>query len=516
MAAGARRAPACRSLGLSVRTVARWRAGATDDQRQGPHTPPANTLTPAERATRLTTVNHAPYADLSPNQIVPRLADAGQYLASESTIYRVLREEHPLAHRGRAAAPQRRTPPSHAATGPNQGWSWGITYLKTPVRGTFWYLYLIVDIWSRKLVGWRVETTESSAHAATLFAATGTAARLDPAGIVLYADNGGPMQGATMLATLERLGVLASFSRPGVSNDNPYSAAIFRTRKYRPAFPREPLADLATTPAWVRPSWGGTTRCTDTAPSASSRRRSGMRGRTSPSWSSGTWSMLRRRPAILPAGAARRGTGRPSRRCGSARRTAPLWSSDTSSAYDNYLDTHRGRLLATGSAGRSLVRRQSRQRLRWFSPLVSASFSHGRDEGRGCQVAARGRSCGAWFCRTTSAFRRLFCASSRPALARREETTETGRWARASSRPRRDACRLLRPADGERGDFRRATGLPTRQAAIGFGRPALPAARQSPIRDLQPVVRVPSTLCPSAVWYSVATVLGRRGGLGDC
>lgn len=251
VAAGARRAPACRILGLSVRTVERWRAGATADQRQGPHTPPANALTPDERATLLATVNSAPYADLSPNQILPRLADAGQYLASESTIYRVLREEHQLAHRGRAAAPQRRTPPSHAATGPNQVWSWDITYLKTPVRGTFWYLYLIVDIWSRKIVGWRVETTERSAHAATLFDATCAALTRDPAGIVLHADNGGPMKGATMLATLERLGVLASFSRPGVSNDNPFSEALFRTFKYRPDFPREPFADLATASAWV-------------------------------------------------------------------------------------------------------------------------------------------------------------------------------------------------------------------------------------------------------------------------
>lgn len=119
------------------------------------------------------------------------------------------------------------------------------------MRGTFWYLYLIVDIWSRKIVGWRVETTESSAHAATLFDATCADLTRDPAGIVLHADNGGPMKGATMLATLERLGVLASFSRPGVSNDNPFSEAMFRTVKYRPDFPRDGFADLAAAVAWV-------------------------------------------------------------------------------------------------------------------------------------------------------------------------------------------------------------------------------------------------------------------------
>jgi putative transposase len=146
VAAGARSAPACRILGLSLRTVERWRAGAPDDQRQGPHVPLANTLSAAERTTLLTTVNSRRNADLSPHQIVPRLADAGQYLASESTIYRVLCEAEQLAHQGRDAAPQRRTPPSHEAIGPHQVWTWDITYRRTPVRGTFWYLYMILDI----------------------------------------------------------------------------------------------------------------------------------------------------------------------------------------------------------------------------------------------------------------------------------------------------------------------------------------------------------------------------------
>ena len=288
-------------------------------------------------------MNSAPYADLSPNQIVPRLADAGQYLASESPIYRVLREAHQLAHRGRAAASQRRTPPSHAATEPNQVWSWDITYLKTPVSGVFWYLYLIVDIWSRKIVGWRVETTERSAHAATLFDATCAALTRDPAGIVLHADNGGPMKGATMLATLERLGGLASFSRPGVSNDNPYSEALFRTFKYRPDFPREPFADLATASSWVAAfvTWYNDVHRHSAIRFVTPAQRHA--GRTSPSWLSTTRSTPRRRPGSPPAGAARRGTGRRSRPSGSTRRTEPPWRSGSSSAYDNYLDTHRRR-----------------------------------------------------------------------------------------------------------------------------------------------------------------------------
>lgn len=249
--AGARRGPACRLLGLSVRTVERWRVGPAADARQGPRQPPANALSDAERATILTVVTSAAYRDLSPHQIVPQLADAGRYLASESTIYRLLRTERLLQHRGRAKAPVRRPPRTHVATGPGQLWSWDITYLKTPVRGVFRYLYLMLDVWSRKIVGWALHDEESAEHAAALFLTICRMEQLDPRGIVLHADNGGPMKGATMVATLERLGVLASFSRPGVSDDNAYSEALFRTLKYRPSYPTLPFADRRAADEWV-------------------------------------------------------------------------------------------------------------------------------------------------------------------------------------------------------------------------------------------------------------------------
>ena len=255
VAGGARQHEACQLLGVSARTLERWRAGAPDDARQGPrqglHQAPPNQLTCAERRAVLATVNAAEYRDLSPNQIVPRLADAGQYLASESTIYRILRAEEQLTHRGRAKAPLRRPPRAHHATGPDQVWSWDITYLKTPVRGQFLYLYLVMDIWSRKIVGWAVHEEEAAEHAARLISEICRCCRPNPTGLVLHADNGGPMKGATMVATLERLGVLASFSRPGVSDDNPFSEALFRTLKYRPAYPAQPFADLAAARTWV-------------------------------------------------------------------------------------------------------------------------------------------------------------------------------------------------------------------------------------------------------------------------
>lgn len=248
---GARQYKACELVGLSVRTVERWRGGLEEDGRRGARRSPANKLSEFERERVLRAVNGAGLRDLSPNQIVPRLADAGLYVASESTIYRILRAESQLKHRGRARAGVRRPPREHVATGTNQVWSWDITYLGTRVRGVFLYLYLMMDVWSRKIVGWAVHGEELAAHAARLFEEVCRRERLDPAGLVLHADNGGPMKGATMVATLERLGVLASFSRPSVSNDNPFSEALFRTLKYRPEYPEDAFEDLSCASEWV-------------------------------------------------------------------------------------------------------------------------------------------------------------------------------------------------------------------------------------------------------------------------
>lgn len=257
VAAGSRRRAACAVLGVSARMVCSSagsgaaREGKPGDMRRGPQTAPGNKLSATERARALEVVNSPEFRDLSPNQIVPCLADAGRYIGSESTLYRILREEQLLAHRSRAKPPERRGPNAHVATGANQLWSWDITYLLTPVRGQFFYLYLILDIWSRKIVGWDLHLEESADAAAALVCRTCQELRLAPHGIVLHADNGGPMKGATMVATLERLGVLASFSRPGVSDDNPFSESLFKTMKYRPEYPHGPFADVAAARAWV-------------------------------------------------------------------------------------------------------------------------------------------------------------------------------------------------------------------------------------------------------------------------
>ncbi len=119
------------------------------------------------------------------------------------------------------------------------------------VRGVFWYLYLIMDIWSRRITGWAVHPTQRDAHAAELFTTVCHEQAVSTTGLVLHADNGSPMRGATMLASLERLGVVPSFSRPRVSDDNPYSEALFRTLKHCRAFPTQPFASLDGARAWV-------------------------------------------------------------------------------------------------------------------------------------------------------------------------------------------------------------------------------------------------------------------------
>jgi len=251
VARGARQRKACSILGLDPRTVQRWAAGAVEDQRRGPKRSPKNKLSEVERKRILTVVNKPQHRDLPPSQIVPRLADEQTYLASESTMYRILREEKQLAHRGRTRPREHRRPDAHVASAPGQLWTWDITYLRSPIRGVFFYLYLIMDVWSRKIVGWDVQEQELAELAAPLFEKTYRNEGIEGGVLVLHADNGGPMKGGTMLSTLQRLGVAASFSRPRVSDDNPYSESLFKTMKYRPEYPEGPFRTIEDARSWV-------------------------------------------------------------------------------------------------------------------------------------------------------------------------------------------------------------------------------------------------------------------------
>ncbi|KQC04791.1 MAG: integrase [Methanoculleus sp. SDB] len=252
VATGARLAKAAAVIGISARTLIRWRQqGGGQDQRQGPSDAPANKLSEQERQQVLAVANSAPFRDLSPKQIVPQLADQGVYLASESTFYRVLKEHAMLAHRQASKPAVTHRPKAHVATGPCQVWSWDITYLKTSVKGLFFYLYMVLDVWSRKIMAAQVFAEESMEHSAMLVSQACAFHGVQPEKLVLHSDNGGPMKGATMLATLHNLGVTPSFSRPSVSNDNPYSESLFRTMKYRPEYPARPFETVEQAQSWI-------------------------------------------------------------------------------------------------------------------------------------------------------------------------------------------------------------------------------------------------------------------------
>ena len=250
VAAGARRSKACEVVGLPARTPQRW-AHKSDDGRHGPKHTPANKLSEAERRQVVTVATSVEFRDQSPKQIVPTLADRGVYIASESSFYRVLHEQGLQQHRGRARPPTTR-PRGHTAEGPWQLAAWDITYLRSHVRGQFFYLYLVEDVWSRKIIGWDVHDVESTDFAADLVERI----RRDNPGVdlrgwVLHSDNGGPMKGATMLATMHKLGIVPSFSRPRVSDDNAYAESLFRTLKYCPQYPSKGFATVEDARAWV-------------------------------------------------------------------------------------------------------------------------------------------------------------------------------------------------------------------------------------------------------------------------
>ena len=182
------------------------------------------------------------------------LADEDIYIASESTFSRILREHGQTAHRGRAKAPKQGRPPTtHIASAPGQVWCWDMTYLPAGVQGRWFYLYLILDLYSRKIVGWEVHDRDDADHAAHLVKRTalseGIAASLSKP--VLHGDNGATLKATTVLAMLNWLGVKPSYSRPRVSDDNAFAESLFRTAKYRPEFPAKGFADLDAARAWA-------------------------------------------------------------------------------------------------------------------------------------------------------------------------------------------------------------------------------------------------------------------------
>jgi putative transposase len=236
--AGARVRPACEVLQISVRTYQRWKKNtAMGDQRYAATRHIARKLSDDEREQVVRICCSPEYQDASPYAIYADLLDKGIYVASVSTMYRILRERGLLHHRGESRPGTRHAKPAELkATGPNQVWSWDITFLPTLVNGIFLYGYVLMDVWSRKIVGWEVHTEESEEHAREFFRRV--AASQNVRGVHLHSDNGNPMKGTTILVLFFALGILPSYSRPRVSNDNPFSESLFKTLKYRPGYPK--------------------------------------------------------------------------------------------------------------------------------------------------------------------------------------------------------------------------------------------------------------------------------------
>ena len=255
---GARLAPACALAGIDVRTLQRWQDNdgvPRGDRRPDVGRPvPSHALSETERAQIIAVANEPRFAETPPPRIVPALADEGIYIASESSFHRVLRAQGQMHRRGRAQPPRTSRPPTtHIATRPGDVWCWDVTFLPARVQGRWFYLYLILDLYSRKIVGFEVHDTDSADHAAHLARRTALAEGIHamPTRPVLHGDNGATLKATTVLAMLHWLGIKPSYSRPRVSDDNAFAEALFRTVKYRPEFPSKGFADLDAARQWT-------------------------------------------------------------------------------------------------------------------------------------------------------------------------------------------------------------------------------------------------------------------------
>lgn len=252
VADGAGHVKACRAVGLAPTTVRRWRVSPEGgDGRRGPKSKLSHALSDEERDAIISVMNAPEHSSMSPDTLVPYLATLGIYLASQSSFYRIARAAKLLSKRGRARGRRHRRPREFVASGPNQVWAWDITFLPTTVRGKFLKLYVVIDVWSRMIVGAEVHESEDDALAAKLIERCCVEQGVRRDQLVLHADNGGAMKGNTMLAKLQQLGVMPSFSRPHVSDDNAFAESVMRTIKYNPAYPQRPFGGLTEAQAWV-------------------------------------------------------------------------------------------------------------------------------------------------------------------------------------------------------------------------------------------------------------------------
>jgi putative transposase len=228
-------AGACRALGVSRATAYRHRAPKPPATRSRHRSPLA--LSDEERQAVLAELHAERFVDASPAAVYATLLDEGTYLASERTMYRLLAANGEVRERRAQLRHPAYAAPELLATAPNELWSWDITKLKGPAKWTCFYLYVILDVFSRYVLGWMVATRESAALAERLIADTTARQGIAPGQLTIHADRGSSMASKPVALLLADLGITRSHSRPHVSNDNPYSEAHFKTLKYRPGFP---------------------------------------------------------------------------------------------------------------------------------------------------------------------------------------------------------------------------------------------------------------------------------------
>lgn len=228
-------AVACRSLGVSRATF--YRRRSRSQQPVKPRKQPARALSEAERSQVVEVLHEERFMDKAPTEIYATLLDEGAYHCSIRTMYRILNAENEIRDRRKQLRHPEYVKPELLATGPNQVWSWDITKLRGPSKWQYYYLYVIMDIFSRYVVGWMIAERETATLAQRLIANTIRKQAVKPGQLVIHADRGTSMTSKPVAFLLADLGVTKSHSRPQTSNDNPYSEAQFKTLKYRPDFP---------------------------------------------------------------------------------------------------------------------------------------------------------------------------------------------------------------------------------------------------------------------------------------
>jgi putative transposase len=226
--------PACAGLGIARATVYRHRRGHPKPKARPV---PVRALNPAERQQVLDVLHSNHFMDKAPTEVYNALLDEGTYICSVRTMYRILEEKHEIRERRNQLRHPRYEKPQLRATAPNQVWTWDITKLLGPIKFVYFYLYVMIDLFSRYVVGWMAAGRESAVLAQRLIRETTVKYEIEPGRLSIHADRGGPMTALTTAQLMATLGVQPSYSRPHVSNDNPFSEAHFKTIKYRPDFP---------------------------------------------------------------------------------------------------------------------------------------------------------------------------------------------------------------------------------------------------------------------------------------